>query len=273
MRILVTGSDGFLGRAVMRRLRQRSDEVVPVTRRVPAAVGAMSCELSDPAALALMLRAVAPSVVVNLSATVDFTAGSLPRLYAVNALCPGVCAAYCATSAALLIQASTVAVHGLQTTRLAADVPVAPDTDYGQSKWLGEQNVRASGCDSAVIRFGGIFGNGGPSHLGINRSIGAARLGQRPVLIGSGRARRNYIYVDDAAAAIETAIDQRLTGVFYGAGETRSLRDMLQSICDVWLPGQSPEMKPGSEAADQVIAGSAELGAPRSFVGALEHAR
>ena len=46
------------------------------------------------------------------------------------------------------------------------------------------------------MRFPGIYGFGGPDHLGINVSIKNALNNKRPVLFGDGLARRNYIFVE-----------------------------------------------------------------------------
>jgi nucleoside-diphosphate-sugar epimerase len=273
MRILVTGADGFLGASVVRALSTLGGEVLAVTRRGSGGNGRVVCDLADPAAVNSLMADQRPDSVVNLAARIDFNPGSLSTLYSVNALCPAIIAEYLRRSGGYMVHASTVAVHPLQSVRLNADSTIAPETDYGKSKWLAEQAIVASGCRSAIIRFGGIFGVGGAAHLGLNRAITQAREGQPPMLVGSGRASRNYIYVEDAALAVSSCVGSALTGLYFGAGQARSMREMLQAICDVWLPGQAPISQAGAEARDQVIDASPELGRVRTFREALEHAR
>jgi UDP-glucose 4-epimerase len=166
-----------------------------------------------------------------------------------------------------------MAVHGRQSTWFGPETPVRPETDYGTTKWLAEQAIAASGCRSAVIRFGGIFGPAGPEHLGINRALRGAQAGRRPEGVGTGSAKRNYLYVEDAAAGVKACVSKGLTGLFYAGGETLTIREMLQSICDVWLPGTAPDMRAGEDAGDQVVHVSAELGPVRTFRQALDDCR
>ena len=78
------------------------------------------------------------------------------------------------------------------------------------------------------------------------------------------------MHVDDAAKALKTAVENNLTGVFRLAGaETLTMTDMLQTICDIYLPGRTPEQVQGPEAGDQLIDVSPELAPSRSFADAL----
>ena len=124
-----------------------------------------------------------------------------------------------------------------------------------------------------MIRFGGIFGPTGPEHLGVNRAIRRAQSGRVPTMVGTGSTKRNYIYLEDAAAGVRSCVAGALTGLFYAGGATLLIREMLQSICDVWLPGQAPEVRDGEDAPDQLVHVSPELGPVRTFLEALEHAR
>ena len=265
MRIIVTGADGFLGSAVLRKLRTRNDEIVPVTRRSRYGDGFVFCDLSDPLAVAELLNSVKPDCVVNTAALANFNLGVLKDLYPINSLCPAVIADYCQKHKTYLVQASGTIVSGFHNTRYSVNTPETPDTDYGASKLLAERMIKASGCSSALIRFGGIFGLHGPAHLGINRAIQQAQNGIRPKVIASGSAKRNYVFVNDAAAMIEKSINDRLMGVFMAGGQIISIREMLQVICDEWLSGQAPVFETGSESHDQIIDVSPELGGYRSF--------
>jgi nucleoside-diphosphate-sugar epimerase len=271
MRVLITGAEGFLGTASTAALSAARFDVRAVTRR-PGRVGAIECDLADPRAVCALLAAVEPEAIVNLAAAADFSPGVLPLLYPVNTLCPALMANWCAANSAYLVQAS-MAVHGREAARFDVQQPGAPQTDYGRSKWLAEEAIAASGCPSGVIRLGGIFGSRGPAHLGLNRAIAEAQSRKRPTIVGHGSARRNYIHVDDAAAGIVACVTGRLRGVFYAAGEIQTIRDMLQAVCDVWLPGEVPFEQTGPEAADQIVEASPELGPVRPFRAGLEACR
>lgn len=270
MKILVTGADGFLGRAVVGALAVAPSSVVPVTRRKEGS--GEVCDLASAHAVTRLLNRVAPDCIVNLAAVADFSPEVLPRVYPVNTLCPAILAGWCRTRDAYLVQAS-MAIHGRGAGRFGPQTPGTPETDYGRSKWLADEAIVASGCRSAIVRLGGIFGSNGPRHLGLNRAIEDARAGSAPRVVGTGAARRNYVHVDDAAAGIARLIGAQSTGLFYAGGETMSIRAMLQAVCDVWLPGREPVTESGSEASDQLVDVSHELGPVRPFRSALEACR
>lgn len=268
--VLVTGAAGFLGKAVVEQLRLSRLTVVAVGR--PGGGSDLECDLSDPGGVSRLLKETRPDVVVNLAAKADFSINRLAALFPVNTLCPAVIAAWCAQSGGYLVHAS-MAVHGRLNAHFGLENPGKPETDYGTSKWLADQAISASGCRSAVIRFGGVFGRGGPRHLGLNRALDGARAGQRPTMVGSGAAKRNYIHVNDAAVVVSRCIAERLTGMFYSGGEVQTIASMLQAICDVWLPGERPAVEAGAEGADQIVEASPELGTPRCFRDALQDCR
>jgi nucleoside-diphosphate-sugar epimerase len=270
MKILVTGADGFLGKEVVLKLRASYSDVVPVTRRMNGEDGHALCDLGNPTAIMSLLEEIRPDCIVNLAARADFSKGVLNELYAVNALCPAIFADYCRKHKAHLVQASGTIVLGFHNQYYNKDTLEIPDTDYGVSKLLAEKMIKASFCSAAIIRFGGIFGANGPEHLGINKAIMRSKSGYLPKVVASGAAKRNYIYVEDAASMIEKCITNRQTGLLMAGGETISIKDMLEFICDEFLPGKSPIFESGEESFDQVIEVSPELGPFRSFKDCLK---
>ncbi len=232
-------------------------------------------DLADPAAILGLAQKYRAEAVVHLACDVGLDAGADDaRLFVPNVLATGCVALLAREWGARMLFASSVLVHGARAERFAPDVAMAPDTPYGRSKLLGEQLLARSGVEHAVLRIVGIFGGNGPVHLGINRAIGEALHGQPPTLVGDGRARRNYVYVKDAAAAILAALERQLVGTHYlAAAEILSVREMLDAICDAFLPGARPATRDGTPAADQVAEPSAELPAGRAFHDALDDIR
>ena len=129
--------------------------------------------------------------------------------------------------------------------------------------------IAASGCSHSILRLGGIFCKDGPTHLGINKAISKAIEGIVPKVWGSGNAKRNYIYVKDAAQAIVKCLEERILGVHYLGGEEKTIKDMVIDICEVFIPGRKPEYFDGEEALDQIIENSNYFNVT-SFRSALE---
>lgn len=257
VRILITGAGGFLGKAVYSTLKTSFTSVLGIARNT-SDYGAQ-CDLSDFESSRRILEDFQPTHIVNIAANADFSDGALARMYTINSLFPALLADYCAKSGCVLVQASGTIIHGTQNDVYSYNTPCEPNNDYGTSKYLADQMILASGASAAVLRFGGIYGYDGPDHLGINKAMRLANKGKAPVLYGDGMARRNYTYVYDAARFIENCIRQDLRGVHYVAGETVTIKQMLEIICNVFLPNQKIIQKDGGFSRDQIIESVSDL--------------
>ena len=222
MQVLVTGGDRFRGNAVVKLLRNSDLDLLSLTRRTPSKSGHKYCDLAVPSPLVELLNNVAPDCTVNLAATVDFSTEVLPNLYSVNSLCLAIMAEYCLRTKSYLIQTSGIVAVGFQHAIYADSSQPHPDTDYGCRKLLAKQAILASCWSAVIVRFGGVFGIDGPQHLGLNRVISQAKSGVPPRVVGTGTAKRNNVYVADAAAVVRKCIIASIDGVYHAGGETKS---------------------------------------------------
>lgn len=262
--VLIFGAQGFLGKACVNHFRRKGHDLCAVGRR--AADEITQCDMEDPAQIIKLLEATRPSVIINCAAKADFSTNVLSKIYAVNILAPAIIANYAAREKIQFIQASATLVYGARTEKVSLDNQINLDTDYGKSKLLADETILASGCKSAIVRFCGLFGRGGPEHLGLNKVIAEAANGTCPEIYGSGSARRNYLHVSDAANMIFHIADKSLSGTYLAAGsEILSIAEMFQAICDIYIPDSSPRKMQGQEAQDQIITSSPELPAARPF--------
>jgi nucleoside-diphosphate-sugar epimerase len=272
VKVLLTGALGFLGTAVSRQLNQGDYQVIAVARSSDRDV--INADLSSPQVVLDLLNRYHPDVVVNCAARIDFAPQVLPLLYSVNTVLPALLANWCSMNGGYLIHPSSIAVHGSRSVEAGPAVPIILDSDYGRSKWLAEQNIEASGCTSTILRFGGLFGLMGPRTLYINRAIREAREGRPPALTGDGMAKRNYVFVHDAAALISYCIEQRPLGTqWVGGREILTIRQMLQCICDSYLPDKRFACTTGPTSTDQIVQHSSSLPLGRSFREAIEAER
>ena len=254
--ILLTGAFGFLGKEVYKLLSNYGYNITAVSHKLSDLSKYTLCDLSKPEELVNLLEKIKPGIVINLAAKVNFEEKNMSDYYGINILCPAVMSYYCAINNTLMIQASSIMVHGSSFSNYNLDTPYRPDSYYGKSKLFADNLIVASGCIHSILRFGGIFGKNGPAHLGINRSINNAIEGMVPSFIGTGDAKRNYIYVKDAAEAILKCVDENITGINYIGGEIKTVNGMLNDICEVFNPGCEPSYIKGQNAADQVIENS-----------------
>jgi len=189
VKFLVTGTNGFLGSRTVTVLRDRGHDVVELARPLDAG-SAEARRLIEGCAAVLHFAGVpdpasahadpARAVRENAGTTLNLLEG-------------------CAEHGAGLIYPSTV--------RAAVEPP--PD-EYALSKLLGEIVCRLHRAPSTVVRFTSVFG---PGQLVDNGATGAiawfaakALAGEPIVIPGDPRRARDFVYVDDAVAALEQIV-------------------------------------------------------------------
>lgn len=270
--VLVTGPTGFIGRSAVRALADGGWKVIKGVRLASntLAEGCIHLDFAEPEAILALSSQMRFDAIVHLGAKVVLADVPESELFVQNVLSTG-CLAYLARVwSSPLVFASTAIVYGARRDAIQVDSPLCLDTSYAKSKWLAEQLIVASGARHCILRIAGVFGYNGPAHLGMNRAIDAAVNGTSPVVIGSGRALRNYIYVKDVAAAIVHALREGVEGTHLLAGhEVLSIGEMMRTLCEVFVAGAVPLIKDGLEATSQVIAPSPYFPATRSFQAAL----
>jgi len=254
-RILVTGADGFLGKEVIGILKKNNFEFVGVSRK-NTRENYLFCDLSIPNDVLKLLEKTEPDVIINLAASIDFKERDIKLFFPVNVLLPAILGNYCKQNHLFFVHSSSIIVHGFSHELYNLNTELLPDTRYGKSKLLADDVIAASGCESSILRLGGIYGENGPFHLGINKAIDDAKKRKLPTVVGTGEAKRNYIYVKDAAQAILHCIKERLNGIHYLGGEEKTIRDMLSDICEVLIPGQLPKHIKGEKTKDQIVENS-----------------
>ncbi len=137
MRVLVTGSLGQLGSALISRFVARGDDVVGSDRP--------EFDITEPASVSAAFASVRPEVVVNCAAwtAVDEAEADENAAMAVNGVGPGLLAGACAATDAWLVQVSTDYVFsGDEPGAYAEGAEPNPQSAYGRTKLAGELAVR-----------------------------------------------------------------------------------------------------------------------------------
>jgi UDP-glucose 4-epimerase len=248
MKLLVTGASGFLGSRHTTVLRERGHDVVAITR--PGArrragaeeLGALELDAGDPAARELVAGC---DAVLHFAGVPD-PAGA--RSEPATAVRENVGTTLnlleaCAEHGAALIYPSTV--------RAAQDPPPDP---YAVSKRLGEQVCRLHPAPSVVARMTSVFGPGQVKAEGATGAIAAfaaQALAGEPIMIpGDPYRTRDFVFVDDVAAALESLVAERRFGqtVTLGSGVSTPLIEAARLVLDAVGSSSSIET-PGGELA------------------------
>jgi GDP-6-deoxy-D-talose 4-dehydrogenase len=137
-RVLVTGARGFTGRYLRRELEGHGYDVVGLVNEAPTAANEVFADLRDPAAVATVVRDVAPDHVIHLAAIAFVAAEDPEPFYRVNLL--GSLALLRAIAAAdnpvrRVILASSANVYGnVEADLLDETTPTVPANHYAVSK-------------------------------------------------------------------------------------------------------------------------------------------
>ena len=264
MKILMTGSTGFVGKCLASMLEGSGYEIWHLVRNKKGFKNEFVWDFTSP-----LPEEVPPcDVVIHLAAHVNFGQSLKIIQYNVNTVSTIKLSAYAKAHNAYFVFASTVGVHGSQYTVIDGDTPVNPENHYALSKYLAEEVVKTYLDNYSILRICGIYGLDGPEHLGLNRAISnAVHKKKVPVLMGPGKAKKNYICVQDVARwilylvnnyeVVSRSTKTDIKGIIYLAGcETMTVEEYLELITETILGGMELERKSGHESHDLVVRAS-----------------
>lgn len=152
MKILLTGRNGQLGFELQRALAPLGDVV---------AVDSGECDLSDAAAIRLMVRQLGPDLIVNPAAftAVDAAEDQRDLVMAVNATAPEVLGQEAQALGIPVFHYSTDYVFdGTKTSAYQETDATAPLSAYGVSKQQGEIRLQAATPRHLIMRTSWVFG-------------------------------------------------------------------------------------------------------------------
>ena len=212
VRVLVTGGSGYFGEILVRRLRERGDEVRILDRiDNPDRPAEVELVLGDIRDRATVERAVSGVEVVHHNVAQVPLAKNRGEFWSVNA--EGTRTLLGASQNAgvrKLVLMSSSAVHGVpEENPVTRDSQPRPREAYGRAKLEAEnlaQQAVERGLDVTVIRPRTILGHG---RLGIFQILFEwVRQGQPLYLLGSGANRYQFVHADDLADATIRAGDR-----------------------------------------------------------------
>jgi Nucleoside-diphosphate-sugar epimerases len=263
MKVLITGSTGFVGRHLLVMLEELDYEVIHLVRTRCGFNREFIWDFYGPLPEELPFC----DVIIHLAAHVDFSLNLDIKQYNVNVVSTMRLADYAKSRNAYFILASMTGIHGCGHALIERFTPVNPDNNYSMSKYLAEEVVKIFVDNYSMLRICGIYGLDGPGHLGLNRAISSAfHEKEPPVLKGPGLAKRNYIYVRDVARWISCLIERHKAflnendnieeTIYMSSSEVLTIKEYLVAILDVLLPGKELITKVGDESADAVVSSS-----------------
>jgi dTDP-L-rhamnose 4-epimerase len=294
VKVLLTGSAGFIGRAVARRLGELTVDTRPYDRAV---------DVADDIGDLDRIRAAARDcdAVVHLAAKVglgvdvsDFD--DYARQNAVGTAV--VLRAAAEAGVPRIVYASSMVVYGeggyrcvvhgtvrpgprrpvdlaagrfeppcprcgrpLEPILVTEDAPLDPRNAYAATKLHGEHLgaawCRETGGQVAALRFHNVYGPGLPldtPYAGVAALfVSRVAAGLAPLVFEDGRQRRDFVHVDDVAAAVVAAttgtLPEGLTALNIGSGRITTVGEMAAAIATA-MRGPDPVTTAGYRLGD-----------------------
>jgi CDP-glucose 4,6-dehydratase len=267
--VLVTGAYGLLGAWLVKALLAEGVRVVAVRRDQPAIstlelldlagrVDAVNGDICEPGLIARALNEYDVDSVFHLAAqTLVGTANRGPvSTFETNIrgtwLLLEACRQHGTSS---VIVASSDKAYGRQPelpyTERQALIPTFPyDVSKAAADLLTRSYWHTFELPVAVTRFANLYGGGdrNRSRL-VPEAIGAALAGRAPVIRSDGSPERDFLYVEDAAAAYIAIWRAILAGqgrgeaFNAGGGEPHRVGDVVELICRLAGSGVSPDIR------------------------------
>jgi len=243
MRTLVTGAAGFLGRALVQRLKQNSREELHVTDLRPAPAGTFHpCDLSDPAAVGELLRTIRPRRIYHLAGTFtnEYPADFRSNVDTTRHLLEAVRQDGGPVRLLLIGSAAEYGCVRAEVNPLHEEQPLAPVSLYGWTKacqtLLMGYYLRVHASDVVMARLFNLSGSGASNRLLVGRleeqlqQFLAGKL--REITVGALDAVRDYLPVEKAASQLERIMLSGLSGQVYhvASGVPVRMRDLLDQL-------------------------------------------
>ena len=261
-RYVVTGSSGFIGRAMMSHLREQGHEAIGWDRT--------RVDLFDQTALSSQLIQDDPEVIIHLAAAgVSHERAQDQKLVEENCSMTRNLLEACPAGLPVVL-AGSMSEYGTDGV-LSEDGPCNPTTAYGESKLavtrMAIDQASASGPSVRITRLFGVYGPGEKPNRLFPMLLESLRRGER-VPLSDGRQARDFIHVSDVCEALERVAQLFVAPsapllVNVGTGHAVTIRDVATWMskalgADVGLLGFGErERSPGD--SDLLVASTQRL--------------
>ena len=261
MRVLVTGSNGFIGAAIVRALLARGDTAIgfdsqvrqggPVDRRVVQVTG----DITDATRVTQAVSDHVPDAVIHCAAIVSVLSSVDDPIQIVRVNIEGSLNVFEAMRLAMVkrcIHISSEEAYGaFRADKIDETHPLDPVMPYGICKAAVEQFGRTyrdlHGLEIINLRPSWIYGPGLPRSRIPKNLIDAALAGRKLHIPSGADSAIDHTYIDDAVAAILAALDHkqhRYDAYNVGSGVAVSVSELIAIVREL-VPGAELSVGPG----------------------------
>ena len=244
MKLLVTGSSGFVGRRFL-EMAPTDWEIICLGRSQPDSFTGrwIRCDLSDQKSVESAVQQVSDEIfdaIVHLAAFVPRTAAddTLDKARLGNIDATINLLTYFGEKSEKIIIGSTAEVYDQSKIHgpITEDNVVAGGSYYGSTKLASElitqSYAKKLNKELTILRFSVMYGGYDPIARAIPNFIRAAKAGEDLTIRGAN-VLRDYVHTDDVARSIICAVNVNGAGVVnIGTGRGISIRETAQAIVD-----------------------------------------
>jgi dihydroflavonol-4-reductase len=246
MKAFVTGGTGFIGGRLIRRLRERGDEVVALVRSPEKAnsLRELGCELVEgdlSSADAIRQGVQGCDAVFHVAAVykVGIPKSERPAMHESNVRgTERVLDAGIEAGVKRIVYVSTVGVFGNTHGKIVDETYRHPGTDflscYEETKYLSHQAALDridKGAPILIVQPGGVYGPGDHSEIG--NFIDQTRTGKLKMMMFP-ELGFNLVHVDDVAEGILLTHDKGAVGESYVlGGEISTMRKLIEKVAEL----------------------------------------
>lgn len=234
MRVLVTGSSGFIGLNTCDLLRTKGYEI----REVDKADESEPIDIRNLNRLNAVFSEFEPDVVIHLAAlaSVPIAEKNPFRAYSTNVI-GTLNVVECANRLkAKVIFASSAAVYGEPSILPTPETsPLTPINVYGATKVAAENIVSLRVRKWLIFRLFNVYGPKCHRSYVIPDIIGRMIKGDNPLrALGTGEEKRDFVYVSDVVRAFMLGIEKDVNGTFnIGYGKSIYIKDLIKKMFDI----------------------------------------
>ena len=244
IKVLVTGGAGFIGSHLVDRLVQEGNEVVVIDnlstgkrKQVNKKAQFYKMDIRSKR-VERVFRKERPLIVVHLAAQMNVRLSTEDPVFdaEVNILGTINLLEHAVKNGVRKVSfaSSGGAVYGEQEVFPAAEShrtdPLSP---YGISKLAGEKylaySTNTTGLRHAILRFGNVYGprQEPEGEAGVIAIFSKLMLdGGQPIINGTGKQTRDFVYVDDVVESLMVTMDEDIQGIFnVGTGQEATVNE------------------------------------------------
>lgn len=213
MRILVTGSSGFVGEILVPKLKKFGFEVIGVDWKKGNHTDLIT-DISQPFSITEKI-----DVIIHLAARLEHDRCSKTEFFATNVLGTENVLKIAQIHKSNFIYVSTTAVYGNPDSPITEKTSISPNGYYALTKWEGEkicEKYKQNGINSSIVRPTVIVGE---KRLGIYKTIFKLLFRNSIVpILGNGRNKISFVHVEDLSDFLIHVVQKKLFNITVNVG-------------------------------------------------------